>query len=255
MAYPGLVAGTWKDRDVTETNVADQFAEMARELRRGPHDVKQTLGKAVALARDVVAGCDEAAVSIVQRKGAIDTPAATSQIARRCDELQYELREGPCLDAIWDRETVSTAVLAGEVRWPQWRPKVAADFGVRSMLCLQLFVVDDSLGAMNLYSFTPGAFDDIARAEGLAMAAHVAVALASARELDQLTTATIHRTVIGQAQGILMERLLLTADEAFAVLTGVSSRTNRKLYDIATDLVRRRHFDQEPQTPGQDRSR
>jgi len=46
-----------------------------------------------------------------------------------------------------------------------------------------------------------------------------------------------------------MERLLLTADEAFAVLTGVSSRTNRKLYDIATDLVRRRDFDEGPQHP------
>ncbi len=48
------------------------------------------------------------------------------------------------------------------------------------------------------------------------------------------------RTVIGQAQGILMERFAVDADQAFAYLRRVSQDTNRKLVDLAQDLVANR---------------
>lgn len=58
-----------------------------------------------------------------------------------------------------------------------------------------------------------------------------------AAKVEQLEHGIARRTVIGQAQGILIERQKVTADGAFALLVRSSSVTNRKLYDIALELV------------------
>jgi AmiR/NasT family two-component response regulator len=61
-----------------------------------------------------------------------------------------------------------------------------------------------------------------------------------ARQIEQLEVAVRHRTVIGQAQGILMQQLSIDADTAFEYLKRVSMHSNRKLIDIAVDVVRTR---------------
>ena len=60
--------------------------------------------------------------------------------------------------------------------------------------------------------------------------------------IEQLTTAVDHRTVIGQAQGIVMERLHMDAEATFAYLRRISSHSNRKLIDVARDIVRTREL-------------
>ena len=52
-----------------------------------------------------------------------------------------------------------------------------------------------------------------------------------------MRTAMGTRELIGQAQGILMERFKITGDAAFQVLVRASSHTNRRVTDIAADLV------------------
>lgn len=110
------------------------------------------------------------------------------------------------------------------------------------MLCLQLFTGADTLGALNLYSRAPGAFDDQDRDDGMALATHVAIAVSTSRQVQQLTEAIQARTVIAQACGILMERYDLGPAAAFSVLARVSSESNRKVRDVAQDLVRTRHL-------------
>ena len=95
----------------------DRFTALARALQH-QRGVRRTLRRSVEAAVDLVHGCDEACVSLVHRSGRIDTPAATSSTARQGDELQYELQEGPCLDAIWHHETVRSDDLGTEARWP-----------------------------------------------------------------------------------------------------------------------------------------
>ena len=119
------------------------------------------------------------------------------------------------------------------------------------MLSLQPFTAEDTLGALNLYSLQEDAFDETARVEALALAAHVAVALAAARQIGQMRVAIEGRTVIGQAEGILMERFDLTAAKAFAALVRVSSVTNRKLLAVATEIVDTRRIPTAEQ-PGPD---
>ena len=105
------------------------------------------------------------------------------------------------------------------------------------MLCCQLFVDGDQLGALDLYAGRPGAFDDESQVLGQLFAAHAAVAIAGAEHEEDLRTAVGGRDLIGQAEGILMERHEITADQAFGVLVQVSQEVDRKLSDVAGELT------------------
>jgi hypothetical protein len=59
-------------------------------------------------------------------------------------------------------------------------------------------------------------------------------------EIDHLRVALGRRLVIGQAQGMLMERLGIDAGQAFDHLKRMSSQRNQKVYVIAEDIVRTR---------------
>jgi GAF domain-containing protein len=83
---------------------------------------------------------------------------------------------------------------------------------------LQLYVSGDNLGARNLYSRAPDAFNDESEHVGLLLAAHAAVAMASAQREEHLLRAMETRDLIGQAKGILMERNKITANQAFSLL-------------------------------------
>jgi hypothetical protein len=105
------------------------------------------------------------------------------------------------------------------------------------MLCLQLFVHRDTLGALDLLARATSAFTDESEHVGLLLASHAAIAAADAYHFEHVTSALVNRDVIGQAKGILMERFKITSDQAFAVLAKVSQDTNRKVSAIAEDLA------------------
>lgn len=229
---------------MTHDPLAERIAAAARDME-GEHDPVATMDKAVKLAIDLVPNAQECGISLIQRKGRIDTPAATSDAVDRIDDLQYHYNEGPCLDAIRQHEVVQSDDVSADDRWPQWGVAAAEEVGVRSMLCFRLFTHGDKYGALNMYSRQTGAFDEHDREHGLAIAAHSAVAVAAAQEIDQLRLGMDSRTVIGQAQGILIERFDRDPDWAFQVLARVSSHSNRKLREVAQDLVRTRRLPQE----------
>ena len=86
------------------------------------------------------------------------------------------------------------------------------------------------------------------------LASHAAVAFADAQKLDQLNEKAATRDLIGQAKGILMERYKLTGDQAFRVLIRVSQQSNRKLREIADELIQSGVLaDPEPRRQRQDR--
>jgi GAF domain-containing protein len=212
------------------------MVDAARDLQ-GEADPNATMEAAVRLAATNIRGCDAAGITLMRRRGRPETPAYTDDMALAGDLLQYTLGEGPCLDATWHERIVHSSDLADEPRWPTWAPRVARDHGARSMLCLQLFTHVDTLGALNLYSRTPSAFGLEDLDDGLALAAHIAVAVAASQRAEHLVQALDTRTVIGQACGILMERYELDSQRAFEVLARVSSQTNTKVRDLARELV------------------
>ena len=134
--------------------------------------------------------------------------------------------------------------MAEEDRWISWAPRVAADLNVRSMLCLRLFTSAELVGGLNLYSTQIDAFDEDDAYTGSYLAAQIAVAVAETQQVDGLRIAALNRAIIGQAQGILMERYTIDPEQAFNVLRRVSQNNNIKLIRVADELVRTRR------TPG-----
>ncbi|MFW6774443.1 GAF and ANTAR domain-containing protein [Nocardioides sp. CPCC 205120] len=220
------------------------LADMARGMQ-GERSTNGAMAVAVEAARDVITGCEIAAVSIVTRTG-IETPVLTHPHARDIDEWQYELSEGPCLEALQNHEVVNSNDLATDARWPRWGPRVAADLGMRSMLSHRLFSSTDTLGALNLYGTAPSAFTTQDIHNVTALAAHIGVALASAQENAHLVVALDTRTIIGQASGMLVERFDLSPEQAFAVLARISQTQNMKLNAVAEHLVRTRKLPTPP---------
>jgi hypothetical protein len=169
-------------------------------------------------------------------------PGRHRPLLTEIDNLQHRAGEGPCLDAIANGGSIYAVDLADDTRWPRFGPQ-AARAEVRSVLALRLSA-DGTRGALNLYARYPHAFGVIDRAEGLLLAALAAVALTSAedhddqeRRTDDLHGALATRAVIGQAQGILIERERITADQAFDILRRASQHLNLKLRDVAQHLV------------------
>jgi transcriptional regulator with GAF, ATPase, and Fis domain len=217
----------------------DQWEQMSETVRAmgQASSLDETLRSALTGALEMVKHAEHAGVSMVYQHTRIETPAATDDVARRGDELQYELGEGPCLQSIRRQETVWSDDLTVEHRWPRWSQRASDELGVRSMLCLQLFVTHDTLGALNLYSSKPRAFESEDRTAGLALAAHIAVALSSAQNVEGQKSALKGASVIGQAQGILMQRYELLPSQAFLVLARAAQRDDSTLQQISESLV------------------
>jgi len=172
------------------------------------------------LAVSTVTGCDYAAVSLFA-PDRIYTPAASHDVALQVDLLQYETDQGPCLSAIRDQDMYVTGDLRTEERWPAFATRAAAASGVRSMLSLRLFVEGDNLGALNMYSRKPDAFDDGSIEVGRLFVAHAAIALSSVTENER----SEDRADRFQAQAgiaVILQRSMLTELPDMAPFTAVA---------------------------------
>ena len=218
-----------------EDDLSQRLSDLARDMQHQP-DNPAVMDVIVAAAVSMVPGAEEASISLTQRGRRVVSAAATSDLPQRFDALQQETRQGPCMDAMYEHETIRVDDLPGDGRWPELARR-SGEIGVASMLCFQLFVEGDDLGALNLLARRPEAFTDDSERVGLMLASHAAVAVAQAQKLTHLETALASRDVIGQAKGILMERYKITATQAFALLARASMDTNRKLHEVAQYLT------------------
>lgn len=214
----------------------DQYAEIVRALKNET-GVTATLETATATALEIVDGCDHVGITLLLKKGKSTTLAPTDDTAIRADELQYETGDGPVMQSLREHEAVYSGDLQSDQRWPLWSARAADELGIRSVLAMQLFVGIDALGSLNLYSDKPDAFGPDDRVSSLALAAHIAVAITAEREHSTAEAGLANRTTIGQAQGMLMQRLSLTPDQAFSALVRISQARNVKLHVVAKDIV------------------
>ena len=229
--------------DPIPRQLADAFSELSNVLlsRETP---ESTLRLIAVLTTRVIPACDGAGVTLISGRRIL-TVAQTDYTVELVDEIQRETGQGPCIAAIAERAPASIVVddMQAESRWPKYAARVAA-LGVGSMIAFPLRT-DDLLGSLNLYANQPHAFTPDDGAVGAVFAAHAAVALANAQahdattqEVEQLRTALDTRTVISQAVGILVERDRISSDEAFQRLRNVSQHLNRRLRDVAQDVLK-----------------
>jgi GAF domain-containing protein len=203
--------------------------------------VTATLAQVVDLTIATIEGCDYAGLFLVENDVVTD-PLPTEPVVDQLHALQRSTGEGPCLDAITHGTIFYADDITVDARWPRFGAE-ATETGMRSVLALPL-AAEGTLGALNLYARYPAAFGVVDRARGVILASLASLAISVARShedeerrAENLQAALTTREVIGQAQGILMERERISATQAFDVLRRASQHLNRKLRDVAQDLV------------------
>lgn len=213
---------------------AEHFAELAVALHDEP-TVEETLDTVLRFALDGV-GCTMAGVVFAHGRSRLETAAATDPVLHELEAAQREAGSGPDLEAPRAEDWLLVSDTLECPQWPDWAARASA-LGLRSLLAVRLRTRDTTVGTLNLYSDRPGAFteDDVAVAH--IFARHAAVALASARNLQNLWEAVDARKAVGQAQGILMERFKLSPEQAMAVLLRYSQDGNLKLRAVAEQLI------------------
>ncbi|TNC36443.1 GAF and ANTAR domain-containing protein [Mumia zhuanghuii] len=201
-----------------------------------PRTLEATLDAIVEAARATVPGFDHVGISVTHRGGRIETLAGTGQIVWDLDTLQYDLGQGPCVDAIREFPVVAVEHAADDPRWPDYMP-AAVKSGVRAQLGVRLFNDEDTLGGLNLYSLGSETIDPGAAELAALFASHATIALGRARQEENLNEALVTRKVIGQAIGIVSERYKISEDQAFHFLVRASSTSNTKLRGVAQQIV------------------
>lgn len=216
---------------------SDFFAQMALELHAEP-TAERTIDRIAEYARSAI-DCDEAGVMLVRARDQVETAAATSPRVAESHNLQILFDEGPCLDAIAAAAPFHSGDIAHDESYPAWGPAVA-ELGLNSALSLPMATHDRRYGSLNLYSERHNAFneDDIAVAH--IFMRHAVVALATAHDHEGLQIAVDARKLIGQAQGILMERFDIDAERAFDFLRRQSQHRNIKLRVVAESIIEHR---------------
>jgi hypothetical protein len=262
-------SGRQRQAATPATGLAMAFAEIAQHLYEAG-SVDEVLTRIAETCVAAVPSCRMASITIRHQADGFRTVASTDRAATAADQAQYDAGEGPCLTALG--EAVVYTPEFPDPRWPALGSRPAGA-GVHSVVSYGLaasgfpasgfpasgWSAPGSLtgeplpGSLNAYATEAHAFDDAAREIGLILAAHAAVALRTVGEREslqqlghQLHAALSSRDVIGQAKGILMERLRITPDDAFDLLRRSSQRLNVKLREVAQKLTETGELDGPP---------
>ena len=220
----------------------DPLLELS-ELSVSADDLDDTLLKVAELARRY-ADADLASITMLV-EGRPTTAVYTHEDAPRIDASQYETGSGPCLDAYRHQVVYRIDDTATERRWPSFTRDAAAH-GVISSLSIPINAREEGLGALNLYARRRAAFDEDSAQRLARFSTHAGVVLSNARTHrasvtrgENLTRALDSRATIDIATGILMAGGGRSPDDAFQMLVSASQRENRKLRDIAAEIVER----------------
>jgi GAF domain-containing protein len=225
-------------------DVARMLATMATELEQDGSPASM-LDRVCQYAR-LVLDADDAGIMRTRSRSDVETPAATTGRVDDVHQLQAEHDEGPCLDAIDGRATYRSDDIAADRRWPAFGPAAASRTGIRSTVGVRLATHGHGYGSLNVYADRPSAFTRSDEDVLELLAAHATAVLSLAERADNLTTALETRTIIGQAQGILMEKFDIGAEAAFEFLKRVSQHENRRLATVAEAIVVQRESNARP---------
>jgi ANTAR domain len=192
--------------------------------------VSDTLGQAAKIAMATIEGCDFAGVVHSERVVVTTGPNMDLVDSHNC--------EGPCLDPRSHRAIFDAVDLEYDDLWSNHA--TASSAGMHNVLAVP---VGES-GILNLYARYPASFGAADRVKGalLASLASIALSVARVREAENRRTHNLNvalstREIIGQAEGILMERERITGDQAFDILRRASQNLNIKLRDVAQFLI------------------
>jgi len=230
---------------ISDLPLTDELAAISARmsgLLLSAETVETSLGLLSAVARESVPGSTGAGVSLVDERGKRSS-GSTDERVRRADSLQYELDEGPCLDAARSRGLVRMDDVAADPRWPRWSAAVSA-LGLRAAMSSPLVAGEESMGALKVYADEPGTFDAhseqllvLLAAQASILVAHVRSYEGTKRLSDGLRQAIHGRDTISMAKGLLMGRNAVNEDTALGMLLARAQQDGTSVAAAAQAMV------------------
>jgi hypothetical protein len=225
-----------------EQRIVETFVELA-DTMVDDFDVIEFLARLSERCVELLT-CTEAGLLLADAAGRLRVMASSSERSDALDLLQAQNDEGPCFECFHRGVPVASQDLRQDIgRWPTFSP-AAVERGFCSVQALPMRVRGTTVGALNLFRSEPGGVElrDLPLGQGMADIAAVALlherALRESRTVvDQLQGALSSRVVIEQAKGALAERANVSLDGAFAHLRGYARDHNRRLSDVAGELI------------------
>jgi GAF domain-containing protein len=225
-----------------EQRIVETFVELA-DTMVAEFDVIEFLHRLAERCVELL-DCTEAGLLLADPAGLLRVMASSSERSDALDLLQSQNEEGPCFECFHRGRPVSSENLADDLgRWPTFGP-AALERGFCSVQALPMRVRGTTVGALNLFRSQPGLIWDRDLPLGQGMADIAAVALVQERSVrefrgvvGQLQGALSSRVVIEQAKGVLAERHRISLDTAFVRLRGYARSNNRRLGDVAAELI------------------
>lgn len=214
-------------------STAQRLSEAAIQLFMQP-SVEATMEAVVHNAVEILEASGAALFAL--RRSSLDIGVSTSERAGKVDWFQFELSEGPCLTAVQDHTPVVVQDISSEPRWPSWAQR-AVEIGFRSMVAVPLALQPSHAAALSAYWDRPARLGHEDVAVAALIARHASIAVNKARRSSTLREAVDARHQIGLAEGILMERFGLDAQQSFDILRRYSRDNNIKLRKIAAEVV------------------
>lgn len=236
--------GDWEAGAARESKLARAFVRLADTLVND-FDIVEFLHGLSADSVEIL-GAQAAGVMLADGRGTLRLIASSEERMRLLELFELQGAEGPCLDAFSSGRPVQAGVEDSRRRWPTFGPH-AAEVGFRRMCAVPLRVRADTIGALNLFRGGDEPFTDAEIQLAQAMGEVAAIALLQERALreqgmltGQLQAALNSRVTIEQAKGMLAEYLSVTVNEAFGLLRNYARENNRKLSEVAGDVVDRK---------------
>lgn len=199
----------------------------------------------VALVERTIPNCHAAGISLLV-DGEPTTAAVSDRLAIEIDLVQYRTEEGPCLAAMSDANVIRIDLLERDSRFTRFAPG-ALDHKIESVLSIPLIAMDRVVGALNLYSHLPNAFDASSEAAVQPMADVAAEAIgtsplyASALDMVEGLMETLEsQALINQAAGVIMAGEGRTAEEALNRLRQLAMSSGKPMRAVS-QLVLEEH--------------
>ncbi len=193
-----------------------------------------------------IIGAEAASVMLADTRGGLRLVASSEERMRVLELFEIQSAQGPCLDAFGTGQAVQASAAESRRRWPVFAPR-ATEAGFHVMCAVPMRARTDTIGALNLFRGNDKPFSDAELEIARAMAQVATIALIQERAIrersllvEQLQAALHSRVVIEQAKGMLAEHLSTTVDEAFRLLNRYTRDHNRRLTDVARDVVGRK---------------
>jgi GAF domain-containing protein len=237
----------WPTEEPPEASGPEQITTTLRQLARldlvefGQQAVLERIVQAAATCCGSTGGVG---LLLLNRDQQLCYVAAAGGPRRALAGSQLRLGEGPSVDAFLQDAPVDSSDLAGEPRWPNFRP-LALAAGIRAWLSAPLRQRHGPIGVLDFARTDPQPWppQDLAAANGFARLIVATLQQASARQQQALSPtlryAAEHDARIEQARGVIMQRERLDEDAAVELLRLQAQIEGQPIRAVAERLLSR----------------